>query len=125
MTTPNDIRMAVNGVMGSFIMQQDKTALSDFDFDVDYVSKNIFWLKNFLKQNREASRMYVYAQKRNFVLYLDGEFTMGVLISKKANIHLLHRVVNKILSTLKSTSAENPAHTEKALKDAKEFFNNL
>ncbi len=125
MTMPRDIRTVVNGVMGSFIIHQDKPALSDFDSELDYISRNIFWLKKLLRQNHEASRMYVYAQKRNFVLYLDGDFAVGVLISQKANVHLLHRVVKKTLSALKSTLAENPDNTEEALKEAKEFFDNL
>lgn len=124
MTVPIDIRQIVSGVVGSFLMHHDGTARSDFDIDLDYITANISCLKTLLKENHEASRMYVYGQKRNMILYLDGEFTLGVMISKETNIHLLHRVVNKVLSGLKSAPAE-PSREGEPLKEAHEFFSNL
>lgn len=121
----HDIKQVVNGVEGSFLMHRDRTARSDFDADLDYITTNIYYLRNLLKENHEASRMYVYAQKKNMILYLDGEFTMGVMISKETNIHLLHRVVNKILSGLNTTLTEKPSIDSEPLRDAHEFFNNL
>lgn len=125
MSAPDDIRSVVHGVAGSFLLHQDRTALSDFDSDLSSVSKDIFWLKKFLQEKHEASRMYVYGQKRNIILYLDGEFTMGVMVSKEANIHLLHRVVNKILTAVKTAHAEKPLNREEPYREAKEFFNSL
>lgn len=125
MSAPDDIRSVVHGVAGSFLLHQDKTALSDFDSDLTSVSKDIFWLKKFLQEKHEASRMYVYGQNRDVILYLDGEFTIGVMVSKETNIHLLHRVVKKILAAVKTAHAEKSHNQEERYKEAKEFFNSL
>ncbi len=106
MFVPQEIKSYVNGVHGAFVLVDDKPAFADIDVD-DYLSKTIYLLRKCIEETRKASRMYVYGQKKTLVFYMDNEFTMGVMCSKNTNIHLLHRMVNKVLTHLKTPVEEN------------------
>lgn len=103
---PEEIKLYVNGVYGTFVLVDDKPTFSDLDVD-EVLSKTVYLLRKCIEETREASRMYVYGQKKNLVFYLDNEFTMGVMCSKNTNIHLLHRMVTKVLTHLKTPVEEN------------------
>ncbi|MBU7029675.1 MAG: hypothetical protein HXS48_22265 [Theionarchaea archaeon] len=109
MYTPKEIKSYINGVDGTFLMVNDVPTFSDIDTDADliYLSKAIFHLRRCLEEKRAASKMYVHCQKRNVIFYLDNEYTMAVMVSKNANIHLLHRIVKKILSHVKASVEDN------------------
>lgn len=124
MKVPTDILMVVNGVAGSFLIHGDRTTLSDVGSNLDSVSRDIVWLKRLVQEKHSVYRMYVHGQRKDVILYLDEEFTMGVMVSKDTNIHLLHRVVNKLLSTLKTPQEESLSAGER-FKEAKEFFDSL
>lgn len=121
MYIPTELKSYMRGVDGSFLMVNDTTTFSDIDFDVDELSTAIYYLRECIRDNCEASKLYVYAQKKNMVFYLDKEFTMGVMVSKNANIHLLHRVVKKIFSYL-SSPAEEASSEEETVRKVREFF---
>lgn len=106
MYVPEEIKLYVNGVYGTFVLVDDKPTFSDLDVD-EVLSKTVYLLRKCIEETREASRMYVYGQKKNLVFYLDNEFTMGVMCSKNTNIHLLHRMVTKVLTHLKTPVEEN------------------
>ena len=107
MYVPEEIKSYMNGVHGTFLMVNDTPTFSDISFDVDSISKTVYYLRKCIQENRSASKMYVYCEKKNLVFYLDNEYTVGVMVSKNANIHLLHRIVDKILSHLKSPVTED------------------
>lgn len=117
----NEIKSYMRGVDGSFLMVNDTTTFSDMDFDAEQLSTAVYYLRECLKNDCEASKLYVYGQKKNLVFYLDNEFTMGVMLSKNANIHLLHRVVKKIFTYLRSPSVESDSKEDTVTK-IKEFF---
>ncbi len=104
MYAPEEIKSYMNGVHGVFLMVKDVPTFSDFD--MKYLSKTVYYLRRFMEENRGASRLYVCGQKRDVVVYLDDQYTMGVMVSKNINIHLLHRIVNKMFSHLKSSIEE-------------------
>ncbi|MBU7017187.1 MAG: hypothetical protein HXS44_06725 [Theionarchaea archaeon] len=111
----------MNGVHGAFLIVDDTTAFSDTGLNMESLSKAVYYLKECLQENGGASRIYVYGKKRDLIFYLDNEFTMGVIVSKNANIHLLHRIVRKVLSNAKA-DVKNKEPTEDVVKRAMDFF---
>ena len=109
MYTPKEIKSYISGVDGTLLMVNDTPAFSDIDTDADltYLSQAIFHLRECVEEKRAASKMYLQCQKKNVIFYLDNEYTMGVMVSKDANIHLLHRIVKKILSHVKASVEDN------------------
>ena len=120
MYVPEEIKSYVNGVHGAFVLVDDKPAFADIAID-DYLSKTIYLFRKCIEETREASRMYVYGQEKNLVFYLDNEFTMGVMFSKNTNIHLLHRMVSKVLMHLRAP-VEEDGPLEEVVERALTFF---
>ena len=121
MYIPEEIKRCMNGVHGVFLVVNDTTAFSDTGLDMDRLSKAVYYLKECLQENGGASRIYVHGQKKDLIFYLDNEYAMGVIISKNANIHLLHRIVKKVLTDVKS-GVKDEEPTEEVIKRAMDFF---
>ena len=121
MYIPEEIKTCMNGVHGAFLIVNDTTAFSDTGLNMESLSKAVYYLKECLQENGGASRIYVHGKKRDLICYLDNEFTMGVIVSKNANVHLLHRIVRKVLSNVKA-DVKNEEPAEEVIKRAMDFF---
>lgn len=121
MYAPEELTSCVRGVHGTFVLVDDVLMFSTLDVDLSYLSKTIHFLRMCLEKKYTTSKVHVCAQKRDFLLYMDNEVTMGVMVSKDANIILLHRTVSKILSHLKD-SIENTRSQEDTVQRVRNFF---
>lgn len=121
MYQPEELTSCVRGVHAAFVLVDDALMFSTLNIDLSYLSRTIYLLKMCLEKKCTVTKVHMSGQKKDIVLYLDNEVTMGVMVSKDANLILLHRTVFKIISHLKQ-SIENTKSQEDTVQRVRNFF---
>jgi hypothetical protein len=108
------LKESIGGVMGSFTLRNGTITESDLNGELQFVTQSIMYVIEAVQERKPLKKIIFFGDKKNLYIYIHPPYTIGVLLSLSANIHLLNLMIKRIVETPDTdqmTSQENFQNT--------------
>jgi hypothetical protein len=93
------LKESIGGVMGSFTLRNGTISESDLNGELQFVTQSIMYVIEAVQERKPLKKIIFFGDKKNLYIYIHPPYTIGVLLSLSANIHLLNLMMKRILET--------------------------
>ncbi|MBU7042161.1 MAG: hypothetical protein HXS47_01125 [Theionarchaea archaeon] len=93
------LKQSIGGVIGSFTLRNGTITESDLHGELQFVTQSILYVIEAVQDRKPLKKLIFFGDKKNLYVYTHPPYTIGVLLSLSANIHLLNLMIKRILET--------------------------
>jgi len=93
------LKESIGGVIGSFTLRNGTITESDLNGELQFVTQSLLYFIEAVQERKPLKKLVFFGNRKNLYIYVHPPYTIGVLLSLSANIHLLNLMIKRILET--------------------------